>query len=476
MKVKVFDESHEKDKKNEINDYIYTTTSMSTELNKWYTVVGTYDGSEVKLYIDGILHDSQQANGTIKSSPMEILIGANPNGNSNARFSNIDVTNVDIYNRCLSAEEIEKGYSNEVNIQNEDQILKHIDFTDKKPKIGEKVLESSMKAMLVYVPRYEYKIEGQYGKGGTSEGLPGEIEVNFVSKNTTIGSSGYRIHPSFTFGSEELNGIWVGKFETTGTGDNPTILPSASSLRNQNVSEQFETSQKFNEYITNGDSHMAKNSEWGAIAYLSQSKYGKYGNSNYSGIEKEIMINNCSNYITGIGADSQNASSSTETCTTNTYETSKGQAASTTGNITGIYDMSGGSWEYIMGVLLDPEGKPRSGYTLNSNSGYTGMLEDGTIYSGKEWPESKYYDTYTSTNLTLNSAVLSETACNGGICYGQALSETIRWYGDHSEFVYSVYPWFVRGGNYGRLSVAGIFAFGHFNASAYNYSFRVVIS
>ena len=37
--------------------------------------------------------------------------------------------------------------------------------------------------------------------------------------------------------------------------------------------------------------HMMKNIEWGAVAYLSQSKYGKYGNTTYSGANKEIYQN-----------------------------------------------------------------------------------------------------------------------------------------------------------------------------------------
>jgi len=338
-------------------------------------------------------------------------------------------------------------------------------------------VSNEVKAMLVYIPRYEYKIEGTYGKGGISASNPGEIEVNFITKKVTKASEGYRIHPGFTFGSDELNGIWIGKFETTGTGENPTILPSETSLRSQNISTEFETSQKFNKYITNGDSHMAKNSEWGAVAYLSQSKYGKYGNANYTGTEKQVMINNCSNYITGIGADTQNASSSSTPCTTNTYETEKGQAASTTGNITGVYDMNGGTWERVMGVLLDPEGKPRSGNGTSYNSGYTGMLSDGTIYSGKEWPEAKYYETYTSSNPTSNSATLSQTACSGGICYGQALSETKNWYGDSAYFVNSGYPWFYRGGYHDSISSAGVFGFSSSGGNAYGSgSFRVIVS
>ena len=84
---------------------------------------------------------------------------------------------------------------------------------------------------------------------------------------------------------------------------------------------------------TSYDIHMSKNSEWGVVAYLSQSKYGKYGNPNYTGTDKEVAINNCQSFITGVGGDTVSAGSSTKTCTANTYETEKGKAASTTGNI-----------------------------------------------------------------------------------------------------------------------------------------------
>ena len=37
------------------------------------------------------------------------------------------------------------------------------------------------------------------------------------------------------------------------------------------------------------DTHAMKNLEWGAVAYLSQSKYGKYGNPNYEGANKRCF-------------------------------------------------------------------------------------------------------------------------------------------------------------------------------------------
>ena len=78
--------------------------------------------------------------------------------------------------------------------------------------------------------------------------------------------------------------------------------------------------------------------------------------------------------------------------------------ASTTGNITGIYDMSGGTWEYVMGVILDENGNPMSGKNSIYNSGFNGTFGCPTcdndtsglteLTNGYSWPDSRYYDTY----------------------------------------------------------------------------------
>jgi len=158
------------------------------------------------------------------------------------------------------------------------------------------------------------------------------------------------------------------------------------------------------------------------------------------------MINNCSNYVTGIGADSQNDSSSSSTCISNRYETLKGQAASTTGNITGVYDMSGGAWEYVMGVLNNSL----------ASSGFSTL------------PTDKYYNNYINTILT--------SACNNEICYGHALSETNGWYRDHHDFANSSYPWFLYGDCNRSESSTGVFSFNDDAGGASgNASFRVII-
>ena len=285
---------------------------------------------------------------------------------------------------------------------------------------------------------------------------PREIDIVFENKTATKQNGDaidtYHTHPAFTFGGVELNGIWVGKFETTGSASVPTVKGNNASLVNQNVSTQFTTAQKLGTSTYGStskvDAHMMKNSEWGAAAYLSHSKYG---------INKEIRINNYwnnSKTLTGCGANTENESSST-TCGI-VYGKATNYPQSTTGNITGIFDMSGGAWEYVMGYYSG------ASTTWGANS-------DGNAAGFSSKPASKYFDDYTTTN--------SLTACNGGICYGHALSETSNWYNDYAIFVGAEDAWFLRDGSFKNGANAGAFGFRYgVGFAGYGYSFRVVLS
>jgi len=352
---------------------------------------------------------------------------------------------------------------------------------------GVVVNESDILAYYVWIPRYKYKIwsvdnDNKYGKEQT-------IDIQFegndtISTGTTVGS--YITHPAFWWDNdsdgvrepgEELAGIWVGKFETTGTASNPTILPNVPSLRNQNVSTQFATAQKLGGTTygvsSSSDSHMMKNSEWGAATYLSHSKYG---------VNREVYFNNSSSYYTGRSGGNKggktpiNKAYTDQTSTnqynkygyytwdgyllnynTNTKSSTRDltKVTSTTGNITGIYDMSGGALEYVMGVFANSNGELWSGYSTSLNSGFTGLVGlAGTSYTGTAFPDSKYYDVYKATSDTTISAL---TACNGGVCYGHGLSETNIWYNDSTYFVKADDPWLKRGGQFSSDSRAGVF-------------------
>ena len=219
---------------------------------------------------------------------------------------------------------------------------------------------------------------------------------------------------------------------------------------------------------TTTDTHMIKNIEWGAVAYLSNSKYGTCTD----GTCKEIGINNNSNYITGCGAAAE--SSSNTTC--NSYNTVTGILASTTENIYGIYDMSGGATEYAMANTVSNDGTTMmSGYSVTDNSGYTGKVYNRfkyTSYTGIDYPDTKYYDKY-SFSESMSSIKRSKL--------GDGIKEVYKgdegWYGDYSYLASSESPWFLRGGNYNRGAIAGAFySSGNLGNASSGSSSRLVIT
>ena len=361
---------------------------------------------------------------------------------------------------------------------------------------------TDINTMWVWIPRFNAVTPSNYN-GGTKDN-PGAIDVTFTKVNETA-------IDAFTFGNKELSGFWYGKFEvshstlassttannlgcTTTTCSNANgiiIKPNVSSLRRNSVSNFFfasrsmeQTGNSFGFVSSEVDTHMSKNNEWGAVAYLTQSIYGRCSNSTTC---SEVYINNSSGYYTGrsggnVGGSTPINGTYTDQTSKTQYNTygfytyddyllnyntntkgnkvqGKGTGASTTGTIYGIYDMSGGANEYVMGVLADTSGNPRSGYVSSNNSGFTGMLSDGTTYTGIAFPDSKYYNLYTGTSYT-----------------GHALTETKNWYSDVANFFNTSYPWLLRGGSY-NYRTAGVFSFGSDNGNSYgDYSSHLVIS
>ena len=220
--------------------------------------------------------------------------------------------------------------------------------------------------------------------------------------------------------------------ETCSNANGIIIKPNVTSLRYNSPSNFFFASRSmeqpnnsFGFVSTEVDTHMNKNNEWGAVAYLTQSIYGRCASSIAC---TEVGINNNSGYITGIGAAPGTSNTSS---TTNTYDTTVGMEASTTSNIYGIYDMNGGAWEYVMGVYNK---------TISS-SGFSSL------------PDEKYYNNYTATTYQ-----------------GHVLTETARWYGDNASFVNSGLPWFRRGGYYSGGMKAGVFNFDDVNGGSGQYA------
>lgn len=181
--------------------------------------------------------------------------------------------------------------------------------------VGKEILMSDIKTMWVWIPRFEYKLDGTYGKhlDGTAgtQANPGAFDIHFIGKDVTTAKSGYKIHPAFEFNGKQLAGIWVSKFNIGGkTMTSPveySIKPNIKADNTANFNSAFSTiTSQFvgSDWGLPGDGnydlHMMKNIDWGAIFYLTQSKFGKYGNPSFaSGDEKAVYVNNSSSYYTG---------------------------------------------------------------------------------------------------------------------------------------------------------------------------------
>ena len=360
------------------------------------------------------------------------------------------------------------------------------------------VFNKSFVSENVEVQSFDIKFEKGTQTSGTikcTDAVTGTSSTSETCTDTTnnglkAGTSTYT-HPAFWWDkndnnvreeNEELTGIWVGKFEVSsdtscelsnfaavGAGCNlqtirPQIKPNVTSWTGAQLGTFFNGIQKMREngnkygFATTDETHMMKNMEWGAVTYLSHSKYG---------INKEIAINSANKYTSGCGPQSAGSTSSGATC--NSYTTTLGQSASTTGNVYGVYDMSGGAYEYMMGNMVYSNGQQMSGYqTLNnSNSAFTGILYNGgTSFTGTyAFPSKRYYDKYSygTSNAQYTRGKLGDATKE----MAPTDASAGNWYGGTADFVSSNSPWVER---------AGAFYFSSGNGGAYaNYSARAVL-
>jgi type IV pilus assembly protein PilA len=94
---------------------------------------------------------------------------------------------------------------------------------------GTTIAMSDINTMFVWIPRFKYMIP--LGTGAREIKI--QFETKYAPKSTGDAINSYYTHTAFTFNGTELGGIWVGKFETTGTITAPTILPDTTSIRSQ---------------------------------------------------------------------------------------------------------------------------------------------------------------------------------------------------------------------------------------------------
>ena len=265
---------------------------------------------------------------------------------------------------------------------------------------GTEIADKDLGSMYVWIPRYAYtitntnsvhKINITFVKGNTNEGVDGREFTTDESVDTTKTEL---VHPGFNLGGSALTGIWVAKFEASGVDDNGNAVGNASkgskdqtygpstntiaqSLPNkiswrhiaigdcEQRSMEVATKDRFG--LKNASSHLIKNSEWGAVAYLCYSDYGSVPQINAAGSLVENPWHTYDLY-TGQGPSANGVQDRYEKKDdSNNYNTTNGMLASTTGNTTGVYDMNGGAWEYVAAYINNGNGNLNNGGSYFEN-------------------------------------------------------------------------------------------------------------
>ncbi len=403
------------------------------------------------------------------------------------------------------------------------------------------VAEADLGSMFVWIPRYAYSINKYQTESNLAEGTTQNItKVEFIKGTGNRGFNGITygtsydedkvtvgsptpmiVHPAFTFGGKSLSGIWVAKFEASmaetnlnteanndvSIGKTVKVLPNKDTWRYINIGNIFINCYNMN---TNSDiygirasqvdSHMMKNIEWGAVAYLSASQYGVVP-----------TINTATSLELGIYHEYSGGSKAEGSYKLNVKQ-------STTGNVTGIYDMCGGNWEYVAAyydnrdAYLNDYGTgafERNNTLKTEYTKYWDKYEVGndekTIYGPDR---SRLWDKTSSENATRmkitkerhekmknhNGDAMHEVIGIGYSYFGKKTNEDYDWiliantssgsfqggtgyYNDDYALIGNcALPFVLHGGDWSNGTNAGIFALNDYNGGpSYSDGFRPVL-
>ena len=331
-------------------------------------------------------------------------------------------------------------------------------------------------------PAFTNESSINYANGGWDKELTGiwvsKFEAGYASGNNSTpikaSSINYTQTTSWVPAGEEGTSSdstqsarnWLdGKYGTTTTAIKyPTFQPKTYSMNYISISDAYNISRALTEngniygLSSSTDSHLMKNSEWGAVAYLSHSKYGTNGVEPYV---NNINLNNSTQSVyavTGVTTGTTNAGAKTTTIekingatgnTANdgiyTWDQIEGQKASTTLNMYGVYDFSGGIWERTAGYIANGNGNLK---TYGASIAYDGdsLKTESTKYT-TVYPDGQE----DNANIDESSKINYQT---NKYIYGDGIRETstggtgtTSWNGDYSYFpaLYSAFT--IRGGH-----------------------------
>ena len=231
----------------------------------------------------------------------------------------------------------------------------------------------------------------------TGKGKDYRTECGISREIPLLGGNGstWATHSAFTFGTKELNGIWVSKFSLTGTDLAPTSLPNRRHLllnnkkyakegfggsvtlgwlykymqrigvrdpKNVGGDSRFQLEGHNLHHLNKYSSRLPKNSEWSAIGHFAYSQYGIGSdiqvNSSIDEHEQGedvsyISVSGCGPSAIGANlnqesdqavyndrGDSGQQSACSKSNAQRAYNGTIGRSSSSTGNETGLYDLA----------------------------------------------------------------------------------------------------------------------------------------
>jgi len=412
-----------------VGGQVVSSSTYLVDDDKWYIVGYTYDSNKVTFYADGEKISSVNIVGKINSDS-SFKIGVNDTFDE---VSKITVGDILVYNRILTDKEITNNYRSSVNIIYDGLVSGYNEFTPMtlgeyylSRNVGTAINNKDVSAYYVWIPRFKYKLWNVTGESNIDsyDAYNKGIDIVFENNNTTSGviycknnecfsdslgiakvttndNGKYYTHPAFKTQTDDMTGLWVSKYEVSTSSDtcnednvsgcmsNDLLVESKfgnTAWRNNNLSNFYQAIKKID---SENNYHVIRNSDWGAIAYLSHSKYG-------------LCVNNSCKVIG----------------TNNTYQSGNNIKDSTTDNIYGVFDMSGSASEFTMGNYADESG------VLNLNNSYF-----------KNIPLSNDdYELYYDNTFILGDATREITLENG------------IWYNNYANYINSTNNWFIRGG------------------------------
>jgi len=427
----------------QIGDQFINSENYKLETKNWYILGYTYDGNEVKFYINGENISGGRITGRI-SSNISFKLATDT---SFKEISNMEIGDIYIYNKTLNEEEINTNYKTNISILYDSLILGYNDFEPKtlkelyqKSNMGTTIKLEDISSFYVWIPRFKYKLWNVTGQNGYDsynayqKGIDIIFEKNtessgvikcqnnicyndelLITKVTNLDNGKFYTHPAFSKENEEVTGFWVSKYEistnseTCNSQNVEGCLSNSLSIESKpgNIAWRNNYLSNFYQNIQNIDEsdnyHMIKNSEWGALTYLAHSPYGL------------CIEENCKE----IGANK-------------TYTSGNNIDDSTTNNMHGVFDLSGSASEFVMSNFADNN-------KLSLNNSHFGNIEIN----------KDNYDLYQSNSFILGDAT-KEISLTEGI-----------WYNNYNSFINETNNWLIRGG-IGTTSYNGMF---YYNAT-----------